>query len=134
MLYITILWLKIHFDVKIHIQGNFGGDFNLAVRQFWLRSLNLMYANTTWNHVYYEASWSNVHSISPDSISPYTFKLKYPPMCIMSQFTKLIVGQIYHVFSSMSFPVQKRHCINQLWWHNLNTKPEWWFHNCVNHL
>ena len=29
-----------------HIRGTFGGNFNLAVWRLWLRSPNLMYANT----------------------------------------------------------------------------------------
>ena len=28
------------------IRSTFGSDFNLAVWQFWIQSLNLMYANT----------------------------------------------------------------------------------------
>ena len=33
------------------IHGTFGRDFNLAV---WLQLPNLIYANTTYNHMYYE--------------------------------------------------------------------------------
>ena len=47
------------------ICNTFGGDFNLAVLWFWLWLQNLMYTNTTCNHVYYEASWNNVCLISP---------------------------------------------------------------------
>ena len=47
------------------ICNTFGGDFNLAVLWFWLRLPNLMYTNTTCNHVYYEASWNHVCLISP---------------------------------------------------------------------
>ena len=39
------------------ICGTLDGDFNLAVWQFWLQSPNLMYTNTTYNHVYYEAMY-----------------------------------------------------------------------------
>ena len=63
------------------------------VWQIWLQSPNLiMYTNTTYNHMYYE----QVHSISP-----FFAKLKSLPMCITSQFTKLIVCQIYRVYASL---------------------------------
>ena len=34
------------------------GDFNLVVWRLWLQSANLMNANTTYNHVYYEATYT----------------------------------------------------------------------------
>ena len=68
--------------------GTFGGDFNFAVWQIWLPFPNLMHANTIYKHVYYEKCTLN--------ITPFS-KLKCPPMCITSQFAKLIVGQIYHI-------------------------------------
>ena len=57
-----------------HIRGTFGGDFKFG------QSSNLMYANTTYNHVYYEQCILNTTLFT---------KLKYPLMCVMSQFAKL---------------------------------------------
>ena len=55
--------------------------------EYWLQLPNLMYANTTYNHVlllllYYEQCTLSIA------------KLKSPPMCVMSQFAKLIVHQV----------------------------------------
>ena len=53
---------SLHHQVKKQPQqqcgkaATFGRDFNLAVWQFWIRSPNLMYTNTAYNHVYYETS------------------------------------------------------------------------------
>ena len=48
-----------------------------------------MYAKSTYNHVHYEQCTINITLLA---------KLKSPPMCIMSQFAKLIVRQIYHAY------------------------------------
>ena len=55
------------------ICSKFGGGFNLVVWHTWLRSPNLMYDNTTCNHVYYEQCTLNVALFA---------KLKCPPMCM----------------------------------------------------
>ena len=47
----TVLVCMVH---VYHIRSTFGGDFNLVVWWFWLQLPNLMYINTTYNHVYYE--------------------------------------------------------------------------------
>ena len=79
------------------IRGTAGGDFNFAVWQIWLRSPNLMYANTTYNHMYYEQYTLNIALFA---------KLECLSMCIASQFTKLIVGQIYCIYDiSFYIPV-----------------------------
>ena len=69
------------------IHGTFDGDFNLVVGPFWLQTPNLMYTNTTCNHVYCEQCALNITLFAK-------LKLKCPPMCVTSQFTKL-VRQIY---------------------------------------
>ena len=61
--------------------GTFGGDFSLGL---WLWSQNVMYTNTTYNHVYYEVSSSNVHSISPQCVFHQTkmfANVHYIPIC-----------------------------------------------------
>ena len=68
----------------------FGGLANLA------SIAKLMYTNTTYNRVYYEQCTLNITLFT---------KLKCTPMHTMSQFTKLIVHQIYHVYG-----------INQKYW------------------
>ena len=65
--------------------STFSIDYHLMVWWFWLWLPNLMYTNTTYNHVYYEVSWSNVHSILP------VRQTKCLPISIMCQFTKFIV-------------------------------------------
>ena len=62
------------------------GDFNLVVWRLWLQSANLMYANTTYNHVYYEATYTQCRP-----------EISANVQIIMFQFPKLIVRQIYHV-------------------------------------
>ena len=64
------------------IRGTFGGDFNLVIWRIWFQSLNLMYAKSTYNHVHYEQCTITIILL---------VTLKSPPMCIMSQFAKLIV-------------------------------------------
>ena len=54
---------------------------HFVVWQIWLRSPNLIYANSTYSHVYYEKCTLNIVLFS---------KLKWPPMCITSQFAKLM--------------------------------------------
>ena len=60
--------IYMHCSSSYRIHSTFGSDFNLAVWWLWLWSLNLMHANTTYNLVFYEVSWSNVHATS--SCSP----------------------------------------------------------------
>ena len=50
-----------------------------------------MYTNTTYNHMYYEQCTVNIALFA---------KPKYLPICITSQFTKLIVHQRYHLYSN----------------------------------
>ena len=50
-----------------------------------------MYTNTTYHHVYYEQRTLKIILF---------VKLKCPPICIISQFFKLIVRQIYCVYGS----------------------------------
>ena len=77
--------------VSYHIR--IGGDFNLTIWQIRLRSPNLMYTNTPYNHMYYEQCTLNIILFA---------KLKSLQVCITSQFAKLIVHQIYCVNSIVS--------------------------------
>ena len=61
----------------VHIAS---GDFNLVVWRLWLQSPNLMYANTTYNHVYYEATYTQCRP-----------EISANVQIIMFQFPKLIV-------------------------------------------
>ena len=70
--------------INIHI------PYTWYIWQIWLQSPNLMYANTTYNHVNYEQCTLNIALFD---------KPKCSPMCMMSQFTKLIVRQIYGIYS-----------------------------------
>ena len=45
----------------LYTQYTWCGDFNLAVWQFWFRLPNLMYTNTTYNHVYFEIMYTQYH-------------------------------------------------------------------------
>ena len=72
------------------MHGTFGNDFiNLVVWQIWLRLPNLMYANTTYNHMYYEQCTLNITLFA---------NRKCPPLHIMCQLTELIVRQVYCVY------------------------------------
>ena len=77
------------FCMYYHRRGTFGGDFNLVVWWICLQSPNFMYANITYNHVHYEQCTLNIALFA---------KLNCPPICITSQFAKLIVYQIYCVY------------------------------------
>ena len=61
--------------------STFGGDFNLSVWLVWLQPPNLMFTKSTYNHMYYQQYTLNIILFS---------KLKSSPMCITSNFTKLI--------------------------------------------
>ena len=71
------------------ICGTFDGDFNLAVWWFWLQSPNLMYANTTYNHVYYEAMYTEYCPVCQTKIST---NVHYIPIC------QTYCLQIYRVY------------------------------------
>ena len=61
-------WHLLYFMIYF-ICSTFGGDFNLAVWQFWLQSPNLMYTNTTYNYMYYEAMYTVYHLVHQTKIS-----------------------------------------------------------------
>ena len=60
------------------MQGTIGGDFNLAVWQFWLQTPNLMYTSTSHIHTYL------IMSISQSMYTQYypICQTKCLPICI----------------------------------------------------
>ena len=87
----------------LYTQYTWRGNFNLAVWQFWLRLPNLMYTNTTYNHVYFEIMYTQYHHSTNYNVA-------------MSQ---LIVHQIYCIYG-MSIYIEA--CVSKpYFWHLCNT-------------
>ena len=78
----------IYITTAYRIYSTFGSDFNLVVWQFWLRSPNLMYANTTYNHVYYETMYTQYHPFAkPDNVHYVPILQNYwPPNILCIQY------------------------------------------------